>query len=144
MKKQRLLKLADLLIADASRSNGIKFNLGVVAESDIAKDGIVKLDCGTHACAFGLAALSGAFKRAGLSYAVEPHSFGEGFRIITLMHGKETDWSDAAEDVFGLNTNEVDFLFTPDSYPNGVQRGAAAERIVAKRIRDFVAGKVSA
>jgi hypothetical protein len=143
MKKQRLLKLADLLVADASREKGIKFNISVVAESGTAEGGAMKLDCGTEACAIGLAALSGSFKSAGLSYEVEPNPRGEGHRIVTLMHDEQVEWSDAAADVFGLSHDEVEFLFTGWRNPEGMHRGAAAERFVAKRIRDFVAGKVA-
>lgn len=143
MKKQRLLKLADLLTTDARRKKGIKFDLFTVAQSGSAEDGTMKVDCGTQACAIGLAAISGEFKRAGLSYKISQHRIDQRFNIITLIRGEEKHWPDAAKDLFGLNKTEIEFLFTPCAYPDEMHRGAKAERFVAKRIRDFVAGKVA-
>ena len=56
MNKKRLLKLADLLEADAKNKKGIKFDYWATANLADPKEPI---SCGTSACAMGLAALSG-------------------------------------------------------------------------------------
>jgi hypothetical protein len=134
MNKRRLLKLADLLEADAANECGIKFDLGLWASTE-GNQKAPELNCGTTACAVGLACISGAFKRQGLTYTSEwggiwPHF--DGLR----------EW-EAVEAFFGLSASESEFLFV-DSHYYRVDLptvGAAGERAVAKRIRDFVAGK---
>lgn len=141
MNKRRLLKLADLLEADAKNKAGVKFNLGTVIDVDAApeKGKPVELNCGTSACAMGLAAISGEFKRHGLSYKILTNGIVE-----TTIDGRVRRYDRAAMTIFGISMDEADFLFTPSFYPCDMDlRGAAAERYVAKRIRDFVAGKVS-
>ena len=66
MNKRRLLKLADLLEADAKNKRGLQFNLSEWGTS-LDYGSPASISCGTTACAMGLAVLSGAFKRAGLS-----------------------------------------------------------------------------
>lgn len=137
MDNERLLRLADLLEADAARPDGVKFDLAhVVCVGQRPENGIVKVDCGTQACAMGLAAISGAFEDEGLGYRIGLLGFD------VTIYGEPREWSDAASHVFGLATNEVDFLFTPCAYMQ--TKGAEAERIVASRIRDMVAGDVVA
>jgi len=139
MNKRRLLKLADLLEADAKNKKGIKFSIYTVGNAtDMWTDKFQpKLDCGTIACAMGLAAVSGAFKRAGLSYTVRD------CWINTTINGRRVEYDKAAMRTFGISEPEADFLFTPIAYPYNKRSGATAERYVAKRIRDFVAGKVT-
>ncbi len=141
--KRRILKLADILEADAKSKKGVKFNLGVVVHTDTPNDlgGEVRLDCGTQACAMGLAALSGEFERAGLTYLVRGHA------IEMIFKGQMMSFDFAAKALFGIKDHEVDFLFTPEGYNEKLgndYRGAKAERVVAKRIRDFATGKVKA
>lgn len=140
MNKRRLLKLAGMLEADAVNKKGMRFDLSTVGQpSDWHADEFVpKLDCGTTACAMGLAAISGAFKRAGLSYKVV------GRDINTTMNGRGLGYDRAAMKLFDISMVEADFLFTPNNYYYcGRITGADGERKVAKRIRDFVAGKVA-
>lgn len=139
MNKRRLLKLADLLEADANNKKGIKFDLGIVGgaadwDADQYTPGV---DCGTTACAMGLAAISGAFKSAGLSYHVSGTDLG------TVLNGNRVRYWYAATKVFDISETAAHFLFTPNSYDDVPITGAKGERYVAKRIRDFVAGKVS-
>jgi hypothetical protein len=146
MNKRRLLKLADLLDADAKNKRGISFNMMTVIERDddlTHKGKPVPMDCGTQACAMGLAALSGAFTRSGgLSYTLRETGYG-GFSIETTINGHIRNYDRAAMSVFDLSMKQADFLFTPDSYDLGISlRNAEGERYVAQRIRDFVAGKV--
>jgi hypothetical protein len=129
--KRRLLKLADLLEADAKNKNGIKFDL--YDWGNARDDGEVALNCGTTACAMGLAVLSGAFKRAGLTN-------GGARYYISPEHGDNIGF-DAAASLFGIELSEVEFLFAQSKYPAKYQKGAVGERAVTKRIRQFVAGK---
>ena len=71
MNKRRLLKLADLLEADAENKTGVQFDLKGWGHSH-DDDTPVAVSCGTTACAMGLAVLSGAFADAGLCNAVAP------------------------------------------------------------------------
>jgi len=136
--KRRLLKLADMLEADAKNKKGIKFDIGTVGHTN---DDDVKpsLSCGTTACAMGLAAISGKFKRAGLSYFCEKGS--SGFILETTMYGKEITYTEAAVQLFDISYQEAYLLFYPGYYPEDKSEGAKGEREVAKRIRRLVAGK---
>jgi hypothetical protein len=147
MNKRRLLKLADMLEADAKNATGIKFNLNTVVTPNktLPKDSkTVPVSCGTQACAMGLAAISGEFKRSGgLSYQVQ-YDEDDGVFIETTMRGVPTSYDDAAMELFDISWEEANFLFTPSDYPTRApKRGANGELYVAKRIRDFVAGKVA-
>lgn len=137
MNKRRLLKLADLLEADAKNPKGIKFDLGTWAQT---KGDEVSVSCGTSACAMGLAALSGAFVRAGLTYEVEeaPEWTGARFAVV-VRHGEHADCY-AAASLFDIDSDVAEWLFLPDWY-EGAVTGKRGELKVAKRIRDFVAGK---
>jgi hypothetical protein len=150
--KNRLLKLADLLEADAKNKKGITFNLNVVAEKRVDYEWSSKgyhthhfklhdtptLSCGTAACAVGLAMLSGAFKRQGFTYYYDP-DYG-----LLPQYGLYCGFGSADAEFFGLSEIEHIFLFMPGSYNNNNDGlGAKAEREVAKRIRQFVADKVS-
>lgn len=132
--RKRLLKLATMLEEDAENKKGIKFDLAVVGRNRLPSSGLKKfeLNCNTTACAVGLAAISGRFKRAGLSYQVV------GSEIVTVMFGHSLPFHDAACCLFNITLDEVRYLFVPAAYPYNKRTGAAGERLVAKRIRDFV------
>jgi hypothetical protein len=133
MNKRRLLKLADLLEADAENKEGIKFDLHGWGWTE---DDTVSQSCGTTACAMGLAVLSGAFKRAGLKNGSSNRN------EIDPVIGRRRGF-DAAEKLFDLTETQSRFLFSVDRYPLDRSSGAVGEHYVAKRIRDFVAGKVA-
>lgn len=136
MNKRRLLKLADLLEADAENKKGIKFDLNDWGFGENYTP--VEHACGTTACAVGLAIISGEFKRAGLY-----NYWGEtGSTRIVPGYKDMRDWP-AVRAFFGLGYEGAAFLFSADRYPTSKTTHAAGERYVAKRIRDFVAGKVS-
>jgi hypothetical protein len=134
MNKRRLLKLADLLEADAKNKKGIRFNMGDWGTAPMGEEPAVS--CGTTACAMGLAVASGAFKRAGLTNGAFTTNW------IVPKVGKEVGFK-AAEVLFDIDIGASYFLFDPCRYPTDKRTGATGERYVAKRIRDFVAGKVS-
>lgn len=136
MNKRRLLKLADLLEANAKNEKGAKFDLSGWGGSE---QGPVAVSCGTTACAAGLAVISGAFKRAGLFNASgSPDGIHPGLHVT--KHNRLYGF-DALEKLFDLGFQESSWLFSDGYYPRELRRGAKGERAVAKRIRDFVAGK---
>lgn len=132
MNKKRLLKLATLLEADAKNKKGIQFDLGSWGR---AYDHKSPVSCGTTACAMGLAAISGAFKREGMAGVINRDN-----EIRFRWKGRAIHPINAAKKLFGISHEETCSLFV---YTDGLTRttGAAGERAVAKRIRDFVIGK---
>lgn len=148
MNKRRLLKLADLLDADAENKKGIKFDLSIIAKpaipgeevdgfsGDFSRGQKPTYDCGTAACAIGLAIVSGAFKREGFKY------------YISRNNGLQPKYNDsfgfgaAERKFFDLSEAESHFLFLPRSYAGNTPKGAHGERRVAKRIRNFANGKI--
>ena len=155
MNKKRLLKLADLLEENAANRKGLKFDLDVIGETKMDEYGVpiaVPMDCNTVGCAMGLAAISGVFKRAGLEYGIYAGIDGQGkdiWEVAVMMDDGDREYTDidAAVPLFGINTEAAYWLFSGSGAYNryGANRmtGARAERMVAKRIRDFVAGKAS-
>ena len=150
MQKKRLLKLAALLEADAKNKRGIKFDLYIVAapsrENSDKKDFKPQVTCGTTACAMGLAAVSGAFKRkeaGGLSFII-----GNGSNVVgemdihTTVMGKKMSYDNAAEKIFHISRVAARYLFAPRSYLGRPTKGAEGELYVAQRIRSFVEGFV--
>lgn len=129
--KRRLLKLAALLETDAKDKKGCKFDLERVGQT---AGGEIGLNCGTTACAMGLASISGAFKRQGLSYKVD------GYQIWNMINKKVLDYDKAAMRIFGVTNVEAHNLFDPLYYPDSIRKGADAELYVANRIRKFVDG----
>lgn len=138
--KRKLLKLAKLLEDDARRKKGIKFDLGFWG---IVEDKSNPLSCNTTACAMGLAALSGKFK--GLEARVSPLAGG-----MEVVYDKRAFGFEAAAQLFNIPYEVAVWLFgveyydieqgeTIDNYT--VTEGAIGEKMVAKRIRDYVAGK---
>lgn len=148
MNKRRLLKLAGLLEANAKNRKGAKFDLAYWGTVEKAEE---LMSCGTTACAAGLAAISGAFKRQGLSYRLEKRAFSEGFNIEITLNGLCVDDMEngtngsfiSVQKFFDLTIREGEFLFLPNKYPGLPTKEAAGEFIVAQRIRQFVDGKVA-
>lgn len=150
MNTVRLLKLADLLEADAANPKGVKFDLDTWASDarmiDLKWDNdlieslkydpntkIIPVSCQTAACAMGLAAISGAFKDEGLSWRIN----SDGWLVPTF---NETESFTAAEEFFDLDGyGEAEYLFSSDRYPHADRKGQQGELAVAKRIREFVA-----
>ena len=126
MNKRRLLKLADLLEADAKNKKGVRFDMAGWGE---VTDETAPVSCGTQACAMGLAGLSGAFKRAGLEAVIRFGSVGFEWK------GEPVNGFDAAVSLFNISEEEADHLFSPRGKND---EGAAGERAKAKEIREFV------
>jgi hypothetical protein len=155
--RKLLLKLADLLEEDAKNKKGIKFNLEVVCEpADLdlntddpsalgfGKDGPT-LDCKTAACAMGLAAISGRFKNLG--YELNGDKDGNYYNIEVIYEktkgDKYTGFDSAAEAMFDIPIDDVQYLFVADYYDTKYVRGRKGELAVAKRIREYVKGKMN-
>jgi hypothetical protein len=124
MNKRRLLKLAELLEADAKNPAGIKFDMG---EWGWISDPENPVSCGTTACAMGLAALSGAFKRTGLKYEMPGY-----FRMEITMPGAR-DGIASAMKLFEISRAEAEYLFADQA---GI--GRRGELKEARCIRKFV------
>jgi len=152
MREDLLLRGANLLEEDALNPEGIKFNLGTWAadakidlaagyrtpdarQFDYHEDQVVPVNCGTQACAFGLFAISGAFKDEGLSYAIY-----DGKLQPVLKVGSQTylNW-DAVAILFDIGQEKGWQLFSADFYDQDLRKGAAAEIAVATRMREMVA-----
>jgi hypothetical protein len=135
--KDRLLKLAKLLVANAKNKKGVKFDLNswaIMEDVDVKPDTnqSVKMDCRTTACAAGLAAISGQFK--GLGYQLSA-----GYKKLWVDPTfKHYEGFDAVTAYFGLNLEQGKRLFVPDFYPKKYQTKAKGEKFVAERIRYFV------
>lgn len=155
MHADRLLKLADLLEADADNKKGIKFDLGHWGSAKVGR--IVKNDaetlpisCHTKACALGLAALSGAFSEFGLSYEIMNRTVWDNklqrarevMEIEVIYHGEDGEINTgygAASELFDITSRWSEYLFSPFRYHPLKTRGKRAERAVAQRIRILVA-----
>lgn len=130
--RRRLLKLARLLEKDAGNAKGIKFDLSIWGYADLSKPKPVS--CGTTACAMGLAVASGKFRSDGLKPMTREGD-------LEPRAGHKTGIPAAAK-LFQITDREAEWFFLDESYPWDQRSGAKGERAVAKRIRDFVAGKV--
>lgn len=140
MNIDRLNKLATLLEKDAANPQGVKFDLGtwskpVGSPTDSgAYDGTVTkvpVDCGTYACALGLAAISGVFKGEGLDFKITA------IGALTPTFDGNSNYG-AGEAFFDLDSDENAFLFDPAEY--ATIRGADAELEVVRRIKYLIAG----
>lgn len=140
MHKERLLKLAALLEADAENPKGVKFDLSRWGyQPDLPEDVTpdhVPASCGTTACAIGLACTSGAFKEEGFTGRLYSRADGEGNNIVPAYDGKLA--FDAVSLFFELTHGQAHRLFTDGAYAIADRQGAIGERAVARRIREFV------
>ncbi len=138
----RLLRLADMLTADAQNETGIKFDLGVWGEVAPGANGRVgdpEINCGTTACAVGLACLSKEFQAEGLNFDMH-RSIA---RMIPIFIDGDVEWRhwDAVTRFFGINEEQSYWMFSSQSYRWDLTKGATGELAVAERIREFVKGQ---
>lgn len=137
MNVKRLKKLARLLFADAAKPKGVKFDLTAWAKKGgrikaFKNEKRVPVSCGTNACAVGLACISGAFKKEGLSFEIRN-------KILIPTFAASNNW-EAVEIFFEITRDEARFLFESTAYRKS--KGAEAEIMVANRILDFADEKV--
>ncbi len=108
-------------------------------------DGRQDLSCGTTACALGWAATIPFFRRLGLRLA----RYGENIGYVTCGDGTSPYWASvaAAQMVFGLNYDEVEFIFIPNGWIGEIGETCRGEiglardatpREVARHIERFV------
>jgi len=149
MRTDLMLRGAALLEADAANPNGVKFNLATWAadsrvdfeiiffdgerEYKFPENEPVAVNCGTQACAFGLFAISGAFKKEGLDYVLLD---GLVTPKLTLAAGTIFLGWEAVYQLFDITEQESMHLFSSVAYNK--QKGATAELEVAKRMREMV------
>lgn len=141
-----MLRLATLLENDAENKKGVKFDMGdwIVPDYDSVPDETnwkPKMSCDTIVCAWGAAALSGIFKKQGVTW---DHS-GTFMRIrYTGCNPNDVSNMESARVFFDISHLEVSYLFGGTYYPAGdrYRMGAAGERYVAKRLRNFVKKKL--
>jgi hypothetical protein len=119
---RRLLVLADFL----EKLPEERFNYARWVGSSWA--GKPDLSCGTTACALGWAGTIKEFNSLGLeivSLGLDPDGSGR-HHIGFKSHGKVVEPIRAAIELFGLNYEEAEFLFTPDST---LEMGAAEDGV---------------
>lgn len=141
MNVERLQRLSKLLREDAANPQGLTFNLafwGRVPSQEGLDTHSVAVNCGTQACAMGLAAISGEFKAEGLDYeVVAPRTWGNQIRpLFTDSTGTASDFR-AAEKLFEISHLSAVILFDPTQYAK--TNGAEAEIEVADRIDGLIA-----
>jgi len=154
MNTNRLERLERLLLLEAAKpqAESAVFNMehwiapmkddgepGMAWYGDIEEPLGAKMDCGTSACAFGLAALSGEFADDGLT--CEKLAMLQGRYIISPVYNNLSGMTAAAR-FFDITLNEAEYLFDPSAYPDERLEGKEAEAYVAKRIHDFMDGKI--
>ena len=133
MNIENLLKLADLLEADAHNDQGVQFDLNTLGRSKTEP----AVSCHTVACGMGIAALSGVFPD--LTYHVEPHISGT--NVIEMVYkGERIDFSKAAEKLFDIDYYVAEVLFNPRCTTRALI-GREGELELAESIRNLVAGR---
>jgi hypothetical protein len=143
MRADRLLKLAELLEADAANPEGVMFTLKDwatpssalrgISSSKVFESEVIPLNCNTAACALGLAALSGEFASEGLTFKLTEAGTFKGTLVPIFEDYKGFD---AGSVFFEIGKKETYLIFDPDYYQ--VTSGSEAELEVAKRIRQLV------
>lgn len=144
MKKQRLLKLADLMdtIADGRKRKKADLPSFYMSAFIVSSDDCVtNLSCNSQACALGSAAVSGIFERQGLHVGAYHHGINMFDVNLETRDGRVYRNFDAAAELFGITEAQAQELFA-DSQLYGREQlpeGARGARRVAKEIREFVA-----
>lgn len=155
MNAERLLRLADLLEADAASETGVKFDL---AEWAVPSDGPyfpghkentrLEVGCTTTACAFGLACVSGLFRDDGLDYELNFSHWNNRVQLLPVLHWlddemctRRSEGEMAGHRLFDIGERAFHYLFMADAYPDEQRTGSAGELAVARRIRALVAGE---
>lgn len=138
LKTNRLSRLADLLERYDGAPNAPAFDLENWGSVTVKRRGFLwlqKAECHTHACAVGLACLSGAFAADGLTFKLDPDING-GLEPVFASHAGYP----AVQAFFGLTEKQAANLFSVDAY-DGATRGPEAAKAVAARIRALIVPK---
>lgn len=136
MHVENLLKLANLLDTNAANPNGVKFDYDYWGH--VPRDTEVAMNCGTTACALGLAAISGQFP--GLSYVMgrwDPHIKAYWLEITDSEKRIGSPFLYAAT-VFDIPRGDAKLLFL---HMHITKNGAEGERQLAGIIRRYVNGE---
>jgi len=129
---QRLEKLALALDAYQASPGAADFDLENWTSVKKRRGGFLwlrEVECGTAACAVGLACLSGIFADEGLSH----YRLDDGG--IVPIFGDTENWQ-AVQAFFGLTRKQSHRLFDSDKYE--ISKGPIAAAAVARRIRATV------
>jgi len=138
--RERLLRLAKLLESNARNKKGARFDYsdwGSVVDPGQKP----KMNCGTTACALGLAAISGRFR--GLGYYIAPSD--SYIQIGLNLPGYDPRKGDTEHIAVGAKyfeiTHDESYHIFGGNVECGGPTGAKAELAVATAIRQFVKGK---
>jgi len=144
MNRERLERLRGLLIDDAANEKGVTFNLQTWTakwdhEAETSKNGVpfetLEMNCGTSACAMGLAMLDPVFQSEGLQ-----HRLDVSFRPMIVPFYMGYSEYEAGAKFFEITGDAAEWLFGPWNYPQDKRRGAEAEVLVAERIQKLLDG----
>ena len=126
----RLLYLAREV---AKEEKGVRWYFGNYAGNDWKGD--PKMSCGTNRCAIGLASTLPRFRRLGLELrkSIDNNVWAGTLPAIRGCHVI----MEGVPEIFGLDSEEYDALFTPNTRPNFLSNKATAKE-VADQIRSFV------
>lgn len=130
---ERLERLAVILDGYQPGDNRLEFDLHQWTEPKMKRGGFLwlqQVECGTKACAVGLACLSGVFASEGFSAYRNYRR-----RLVPTFKDKE-NWA-AVRMFFGLSKKQALRLFEDKSYPES--KGPIAANAVACRIRSMIA-----
>ena len=139
--RNRLLRLSRLLRADAKRKTGVMFDMTTFCST--GEDDEPGVNCGTRACALGLAALSGEFKAEGLRYKVAPNDWGFARKTIEFTYRGDNMFDDEmaiAAKVFDIPETVAVWLFGGDASKH--EEGAKAELEMAEIIEKAAKGDI--
>lgn len=135
---ERLNKLADVLVEIPKYIKGFGGDQITTLACTIESFNMDHWGCGTSACAAGIAMVHPWFRKRGFGYYIEREGNGlyNEFRSPRLKYGlgKYVEDEDAIKQFFGINDDQVRFLFMPGSYPETHKQAP----YVADRIRKFV------
>lgn len=129
----RLDRLATMLEGYRPEPGGLAFDLEDWSKTQIKRHGFLwlkKAQCGTAACAVGLACLSGEFASDGLSFTPDDDDGS-----VLPVCGEKVGW-EAVRSFFRLTAKQAFYLFESGSYDTTT--GPRAALAVAGRIRTMV------
>ena len=133
----RLGRLEKLLRKNAKNSKGLKFDMGEWGQSEGKEPG---LHCGTTACAMGLAAISGEFKKEGLTHKFRGHEDWDGdvtsYSVEFLLKGQSIEGIEAGAEVFDIPLELSGWLFGGEASKH--HTGAKAELEMADIIKQIL------